>query len=105
MTIQPSSAMITSILGMSSSLYLIISTLLSFVVQVLQARAQMQHGVAFARQQGVDGHAALERHLLETQAVELVRDEDLALIRRQFLQRRLQVLEQHGAVIGMFGTR
>jgi hypothetical protein len=45
----------------------------------LQPLAQMQHRVALAREQGVDGRAALGGQACEAAALKLVGDEDLAL--------------------------
>src|SRR5262245_14766497 len=71
------------------------SAIHEFVVDGLQAAAQMQHGIALARKQGVQRHAGLGGQVLETLAFQLVRDEDRALVVGQFVQRRVDLVEQH----------
>ena len=64
---------------------------------LLQPLAQMQHRVAFAREQRVHAHAGLGGHLLEAAPFQLVRDEHLALLLRQLVDRQLELIEQHVA--------
>src|SRR5439155_279859 len=71
-------------------------------VQVLvmdrsQAFAQVQHRVALARQQGVDADTRGIGDLLEALAFDFVRDEDLALLGGQLVERFFQLIEQDAA--------
>src|SRR5208283_6188256 len=50
------------------------------VVNALQSLTQMQHGVAFAREQRIDAHTGFGGHLLEGAPLELVPDKHLALL-------------------------
>src|ERR1039457_1922711 len=50
------------------------------VVNVLQSLAQMQHGIAFAREQRIHAHAAFGGHLLEAAPFQLVPHKHLALL-------------------------
>src|SRR5271157_2806369 len=50
------------------------------VVNALQPITQVQHRVAFAREQRVDAHTAFGGHLLEAAALDLVPDKYLALL-------------------------
>src|SRR5256885_2308344 len=59
-----------------------------------QPLLQVQHRVALAREQRVDTHPRACRQFPEGQTVELVRHEHLALLGRQLLERRLDLLEQ-----------
>ncbi len=60
-----------------------------FVVNALQSLAQMQHRITFAREQRIHAHAGLGGHLLEAASFQFVRHEDLALLFRQFIDRKL----------------
>src|SRR5262252_8347791 len=79
----------------------LLTTLSSFrqpvLVYGLQPLAQLQHRIALARQQRVDALARALGELAEGQPVELLRDEHLALLARQLFQRRLDLIEEHGA--------
>src|SRR5437870_5684651 len=70
-----------------------------FVVNVLQSLAQMQHGIAFAREQRVHAHAGLSGHLLETTPFQLVRNKHLVLLLRQLVDRQLEFLEKQLACV------
>src|ERR1035437_3679258 len=50
------------------------------VVNALQSLAQMQHRIAFAREQRIDAHAGLGGHLLEAAPCQFVRNKHLALL-------------------------
>src|SRR5271169_1215235 len=50
------------------------------VVNALQPFAQVQHGIAFAREQRIDANAAFGGHLFKTAALDLVADKHLALL-------------------------
>src|SRR6185437_6923730 len=56
--------------------------------------AQPQHRISLARDERVDADAPTRRQLLEARALQLLRNEDRALLRRQLGQRLLQFLEQ-----------
>src|ERR1700746_2219971 len=64
------------------------------LVDRLQPLAQLQHGIAFARQQCVDADARALGELAEREALELLRDEHLALLARQLSKRSLDLLEE-----------
>ena len=71
---------------------------------VLQPLAQMKHRIALAREQGVDGDAALGGEALEAAAFELVGDEDLALRRGQLGERGLEIVAQKPVGVARLGT-
>src|SRR5205823_4598587 len=54
-----------------------------------QPLLQIEHRVALAREQRVETHSRARRQLLEADALDLVRHEYLALLRRQLRERRL----------------
>ena len=68
-----------------------------FVVDALQSLAQMQHRIAFAREQRIHAHAGLGGHLLEAASFQFVRHKHLALLLRQFVDRQLELVEKHVA--------
>src|SRR5215469_10853044 len=105
MTIQPSSAMIstssrilTKILRRNIIQFSFCSGLEVVVVR-LQAFAQMQHGVALARQQGVHTDAGVSRDLLEAASVQFVGDENLTLVCGQLIEGGAQRVEQRRALV------
>jgi hypothetical protein len=53
---------------------------IQLVLHRLQASSQGQNRVAPSSEQRIDGRAAAERYLLETQCLDLVRDVDITLI-------------------------
>src|ERR1700685_1459734 len=57
----------------------------------------MQYGVAFAREQRIDAHAAFGRHLLEAAPLEFMREKHLALLGGQLAERKLEFFEKHAA--------
>src|SRR5256886_1338612 len=59
-----------------------------------QPLLQIEHRVALAREQRVETHSRARRQLLEADALDLVRYEYLALLRRQLRERRLDLGEQ-----------
>src|SRR5438876_1595757 len=59
-----------------------------------QPLLQIEHRVALAREQRVETHSRARRQLLEADALDLVRYEYLALLRRQLRKRRLDLGEQ-----------
>src|SRR5438132_2880269 len=59
-----------------------------------QPLLQTEHRVALAREQRVETHSRARRQLLEADALDLVRYEYLALLRRQLRERRLDLGEQ-----------
>src|SRR5215510_5578061 len=67
------------------------------VMEALQSLAQVEHGVPLPREQRVDAHARLGGQLAERAALQLVRDEHLALLLGQLLDRLLELVEQHAA--------
>src|ERR1700710_928054 len=73
------------------------------VVKGLQPLAQMEHGVPLARQQGIDVDAALGRELLEAAPLELVGDEDVALLAGELVEREGELVEEHVAGVERFG--
>ena len=64
---------------------------------LLQSLAQMQHRIAFAREQRIHAHAGLGGDLLEAAPFQLVRNKHLALLLRQLVDRQLEFIEQHVA--------
>src|SRR5690242_13968019 len=58
-----------------------------------------------AGQQGVHADARLRRQVLEALALQLVGDEHLLLLLRQFFQRHVQFLQQRGSQIGGLRSR
>src|SRR6184192_2523783 len=60
-----------------------------------QPLLQIEHRVALAREQRVETHSRARRQLLEADALDLVRYEYLALLRRQLRERRPDLGEQH----------
>src|SRR5271166_5691503 len=50
------------------------------VVNALQSLAQMQHRIAFAREQRINAHAGFGGHLFEAAPLDLVSDKYLALL-------------------------
>src|ERR1700739_4863771 len=73
------------------------SYLREFVVNRLQSLAQVGHRVVLAREQRVYANPALRRQLFEAIAHQFVGNEYFALLLRQFIQSRIQFLEQHSA--------
>src|SRR5580704_914037 len=67
------------------------------IVNPLQPLTQMEHRVAFARKQRIYAHAGAGGEFLETQALDFVRDEDFALLRRQLAYRQLECGQEHAA--------
>src|SRR5438093_3777655 len=67
------------------------------LVNALQSLAQMQHRIALSREQGIHAHAGLCSHLLEAAPFQLVRNEHLALLLRQLVDRPCELIEKHGA--------
>src|ERR1039458_6360332 len=57
---------------------------IKFVIDRLQSRAQVQHRITLARQQGIHTHTAFRRQLLEATPLQFVGDEYVALFHRQF---------------------
>src|ERR1700719_58846 len=68
-----------------------------FVVNTLQALAEMQHRVTFAREQRIHAHAGVGGHLLETPPFQLVSNKHLALLVRKLGDRRLEFVEKQVA--------
>src|SRR5262245_37062867 len=62
----------------------------------------MQYGIALAREKSIDGQAALRGQLLKAAAVQLVREEHLALFVREFCERGLELLQQYPARVSGF---
>src|SRR5215831_10271170 len=62
----------------------------------------MKHGIALAREKSIDVQATLLGQLLKAAAVELVRDEHLALFWWEFFERRLELLQQYTARVSGF---
>ncbi len=60
-------------------------------MNALQAFTEMQHGIAFAREQRIHAHAGCGGQVLEAAAFQFVSDEDVALIPGQFIERQLQL--------------
>src|SRR6202140_5517746 len=58
-----------------------------------QPLLQMKHRIALAREQRVDTHPRARRQFLEGATVELVRHEHLALLVRQLLERRSDLIK------------
>src|SRR5262245_9196532 len=65
-----------------------------FVIGALQLPAQRLHGVVFAGKQRVERNAGALGHHPEARPVDLVRDEYLALVRRQPIDRGSDLLQQ-----------
>src|SRR5436190_14136836 len=76
-----------------------------FIVQALQPLAQAQDRIALPREQRVHAHSGLGGQLLEASSLQLVRDECIALLLRQLVERRLQLVEQHAAGVERLRTR
>jgi hypothetical protein len=72
------------------------------IVNPLQPLTQMEHRVAFARKQRIYAHAGAGGEFLETQALDFVRDEDFALLRRQLAGRQLECGQEHAAGVERF---
>src|SRR5208283_4013115 len=68
-----------------------------FVVDGLQALAQIKNGIVLARQQSVHAHASLRRQLFEDVAQHLVSDEYFTLFLRQLVERCVQFFEQQNS--------
>ena len=68
-----------------------------FVINALQPLAEMQHRIAFAREQRIHAHAGLGGHLPEAAPFQFMRNKHLALLLRQFVKRQLQFIKKHFA--------
>src|SRR5437588_9734650 len=68
-----------------------------FVVNVSQSLAQMQHRIAFAREQRVHADAGLGRYLLEAASFQLVGNKHIALFLRQLVDCQLEFIEKDAA--------
>ena len=73
-----------------------------FVINALQLLAQMQHRIAFAREQRIHAHASLGCQLFEAAPFQFVRNEYFSLIVRQFVERKLQFVQKHVAEVKRF---
>src|SRR5882724_1014695 len=75
-------------------LYMVCSLLLPKIfINALQTFAQMQHGIAFAREQCVDVYAGFRSQFLEAAALDFVCDEDFALLGGKFIEGEFQFVE------------
>jgi hypothetical protein len=57
-----------------------------------------------APEQGVHAQTCFRRQLFEAAAFDLMRDEHLALLVRQFVQGRIKLLDQHLPRVGRLGS-
>src|SRR5207302_7009287 len=73
-----------------------------FVTDGLQPASQEKHGMVLAQYHGVHADAGLGGQFLEAAAFELVPHEGGALLRRQFVERGLDFVEEHAARVGRF---
>src|SRR2546430_7713202 len=62
-------------------------------IDALQAFAQIQHVIAFAREQRVDVHTGFRGEFLEAAALDFVRDEDFTLVGGKVIEGKLQFVE------------
>jgi hypothetical protein len=84
-----------------------LSSLDEFVVDRLQAAAQVQHGITLARKQRVDADSGSGSDLFETCPFDLVGDEDRPLLLGQLAERLLELLDENspGVSLGGAGVR
>src|SRR5579864_880568 len=84
--------------------YLMLSklSLHKFFIHALQAPSELQHRIAFAREQRIHAHASLFRQVLKAAPFQFVRDEYFPLLVRQFLERKLQFVKKQIAEIESF---
>ena len=68
----------------------------------MQLFAQIKHGVALAREQGVDVYSAFRRQLFEAAPFEFVGDKNFALLAGQFVERKFQFVEKHASEVERF---
>src|SRR5258706_5393320 len=66
-----------------------------FVVNRLQTLAQMEHRIAFAREQRIHADAGLGGNFLEAAPFEFVPDKHFALLIRQLIERQLEFIEEN----------
>src|SRR6266403_3703263 len=78
------------------------SCFLKFVVNALQSFAQMQHGIAFAREQRIHAHAGFGGHFLEAAPLQFVSDEYFTLLAGQFAEGKFQLIQKHVAEVERF---
>src|SRR5215470_19401356 len=70
-----------------------------FVVDALKTNSQSLDGVVLSRQQRVDAQSGFRGDVGEAAAVHFVRQKNLALARRQFVERRFQLVNQNASRI------
>src|SRR5216683_2408385 len=70
------------------------------VINGLQPPAKMQYSVMLAREQSVDADSRFRGKLLETDPLDFVRDENVALLFREFVERCFKLFEQDASRIG-----
>src|SRR5258708_22139901 len=107
MTIRPNNPMATMAMTMNFAIRFGRIALLLFIeefVDLAQAPPQVHDGVVLAGDQSVDVHAAFGGQLLETAALQLVGDEDRALLFRQLIERSIELVEQHAVGVGLLRT-
>ena len=75
-----------------------------FVVDAAKPLAQVKHRIVLAREQRVHAQARLRGQFLEAAALDLVRDEHVALLVGELVQGRLELFEQHVSRVGRLGS-
>src|SRR5215471_18419764 len=73
-----------------------------FVVNALQSVAQMQHRIAFAREQRIHTHSGRRGHLLEAAAFQFMSNEYVALFLWQFVEGEFQLIVKDVAEVERF---
>jgi len=71
----------------------------------LQPPAKMKHGLMLAREKRVHAHSRFGGNFLEADPLEFVREENFALLFREFVYSGLEFLQQNVSRVGGFRPR